>query len=234
MKNKKNGPQHRGKSYLNPPKQYGNRPNNQKTITMGFAGGSGIKPNTFPTHIICYKCRKPGHISLNCPDKDMICFNCGQKGHTQRDCSQLKKEQNGGGPNGQTGHPKATGRVFSLNGAEALKSKDLIQEKLKLSVSSLHKDLVVETPTSGFVGSKDMMFTSVNQVVTSLKEDAQVYMILSNLAIETKASMGDLLVVREFPEVFPRDISGLPPERERDRVFHRSGTWCWTHIHSPL
>ena len=65
--------------------------------------------------------------------------------------------------------------------------------------------------------SKDMMFISANQVVTSLKEYAYVYMILSNLAIETKASMGDLLVVREFPEVFPRDISGLPPERERDR-----------------
>ena len=114
----------------------------------------------------------------------MICFNCGQKGHTQRDCSRLKKEQNGGGPNGQTGHPKATGRVFTLNGVEASKSKDLIQgrcfingipllvlfdsgathsfisclcvEKLKLSVSSLNKDLVVETPTSGSVLTSDV------------------------------------------------------------------------------
>jgi len=35
-------------------------------------------------------------------------------------------------------------------------------------------------------------------------------MILSNLKVETKVSMGDLPVVREFPE----DISGLPPERD--------------------
>ena len=62
--------------------------------------------------------------------------------------------------------------------------------------------------------SKDMMFISANQVVTSLKEDGQVYMILSNLATETKVFMGDLPVVREFPEVFPKDISSLPPERE--------------------
>ena len=54
------------------------------------------------------------------------------------------------------------------------------------------------------------MFISSNQVVTSLKEDAQVYMILFNLVTETKVSMGDLPVVKEFPE----DISGLPPERE--------------------
>ncbi|XP_028230544.1 uncharacterized protein LOC114410822 [Glycine soja] len=62
--------------------------------------------------------------------------------------------------------------------------------------------------------SKDKMFISTNQVVTSLKEDAQVYMTLSNLEVETKVSMGDLPVVREFPKVFPKDISGLPPERE--------------------
>ena len=138
---------------------------------------------------------------------------------------------------------------------------------------SLNKDLVVETPTSGFVltsnvclncpveisgrtflidliclplsqidvilgmdwlssnhvllnyfdktvvfddsgVSKDIMFISANQVMTSLKENAQVYMILCNLEIEMKASICDLPVVREFPEVFPEDISGLPPERE--------------------
>ena len=64
--------------------------------------------------------------------------------------------------------------------------------------------------------SKDMMFISANQVMTSLKEDAQVYMILSNLGIETKVSMCDLPVVREFPEVFSEDISGLPPKRKID------------------
>ena len=144
---------------------------------MGFVGGSGSKPSTFPTHIICYRCSKPGHISSNCPDKGITCFNCGQKGHIQRDCPHPKKEQHGGGLNGQTRQPKATERVFTLNSVESSKSKDLIQGKcfingilllvlfdygathsfifclcvgkLKLFVSSLNKDSVVETPTSG-------------------------------------------------------------------------------------
>ncbi|XP_028199537.1 uncharacterized protein LOC114384054 [Glycine soja] len=301
MRNKKNGPQHRVKPYSTPPKQYGNRHVSQRTVARGFAGGSGSKPNTFPTQITCYRCRKLGHISSNFPDKGITCFNCRQKRHFQRDCPDPKREQNGGGLNDQTGHPKATRRVFTLNGVEASKSKDLIQgecfingipllvlfdssathsfisyscvEKSKLFVSSLNKNLIVETPTSGFVlnsdvcldcpveisgrtflidliclplsqievilgmdwlssnhvllncfdktvafddsgGSKDMMFIFANQVVTSLKEDAQVYMILYSLGIETKVSMCDLPVVREFPEVFPEDISGLPPERE--------------------
>ena len=71
---------------------------------------------------------------------------------------------------------------------------------------------------------RDMIFISTNQFITSLKEDAQVYMILSNLEVESKVSMSDLPVVREFPEVFTEDLSGLPPGR--DRVFYRSSTWC--------
>jgi len=62
--------------------------------------------------------------------------------------------------------------------------------------------------------SKDMMFISAKQVMTSLKEYAQVYMNLSNLEIETKVSMCDLPVVREFPKVFLRIYLVYPP-RER-------------------
>ena len=85
MNNKKNGPQHRGKPYSTPPKQYGNRHDNQRIIARGFRGGSGSKPNTFPTQITCYKCGKPGHISSNYANKGMTCFNCRQKEHIQRD-----------------------------------------------------------------------------------------------------------------------------------------------------
>ena len=52
MKNKKNGSQNWGKPYLTPPKQHGNRPNNQRIIVTGFTGGSGSKLATFSTQIV--------------------------------------------------------------------------------------------------------------------------------------------------------------------------------------
>ncbi|GKB89605.1 hypothetical protein Tco_1412685 [Tanacetum coccineum] len=29
-----------------------------------------------------------------------------------------------------------------------------------------------------------------------------------------KSKLGDILIVRDFPEVFPKDLSGLPPQRQ--------------------
>ena len=45
---------------------------------------------------------------------------------------------------------------------------------------------------------RDEMFISANQVIASLKKNAQVYMILFKLEVETKVSINDLPVVREF------------------------------------
>ncbi|KAH1225043.1 hypothetical protein GmHk_11G032030 [Glycine max] len=61
MKNKKNGPQNQGKPYPTPPKQHGNRPNNQRTAATRYG--------------------KSGRISSNCGNKDMTCFNYRQKMH---------------------------------------------------------------------------------------------------------------------------------------------------------
>ena len=46
------------------------------------------------------------------------------------------------------------------------------------------------------------MFLSANQVKTSLRKDARVYMILASMSVETKTLVSDIPLVREFPEVF--------------------------------
>lgn len=44
-----------------------------------------------------------------------------------------------------------------------------------------------------------------------VKDGALVLMMLASLDVKGKAVIGDLLVVCDFPDVFPDDISDLPP-----------------------
>jgi len=116
----------------------------------------------------------------NCTTRTVTYFNCGKLGHYRNECKNLIKEQESGGSNNrgknQLGRPKTTGRVFTMNGTEAVQSEDLIQGKcilnghlvnvlydssathsfithecvkhLKLPVSLLPYDLSVSTPTN--------------------------------------------------------------------------------------
>ncbi|XP_050914573.1 uncharacterized protein LOC127129431 [Lathyrus oleraceus] len=65
-----------------------------------------------------------------------------------------------------------------------------------------------------FEEGEDLMFMSANKMEEFLKNDAQVFITFSSLKVETKVVLGDLLVVCEFPEVFPDDINDLPPEHK--------------------
>ncbi|XP_050907676.1 uncharacterized protein LOC127121130, partial [Lathyrus oleraceus] len=47
-----------------------------------------------------------------------------------------------------------------------------------------------------------------------MKEGAQMFSLMATLSVEGKAKIEELLVVKEFPEVFPDEIPSVPPERE--------------------
>jgi len=61
------------------------------------------------------------------------------------------------------------------------------------------------------VGGK---FLTAEQVKKSLDGEASVFMIFSSLKENREKGVGDFPVVQEFPEVFPNDITDIPPERE--------------------
>lgn len=58
------------------------------------------------------------------------------------------------------------------------------------------------------------MFISAKQVRESLKNGVQVLVMLASLEAKEKWVVCDLLVVCDFPEVFPEDINDFPPECE--------------------
>lgn len=63
-----------------------------------------------------------------------------------------------------------------------------------------------------FGGGEKLTFASAKQVRESVKDRAQVFVMLASLEAICNGVVRDLSVVCEFPKVFPEDISDLSPE----------------------
>ena len=61
--------------------------------------------------------------------------------------------------------------------------------------------------------SFDSLFFNATQVEKCLSEGAQEFLLYS-LNLEVKQKIDSIPIVKEFPEVFPKDIVNPPPERE--------------------
>ena len=65
------------------------------------------------------------------------------------------------------------------------------------------------------VGENDeARFLSARQVGEFVKDEAQIFALFASLQADKKVVSVDLPVVCEFQDVFPEDVSDLPPERE--------------------
>ncbi|MCI46165.1 cellular nucleic acid-binding protein, partial [Trifolium medium] len=61
---------------------------------------------------------------------------------------------------------------------------------------------------------EDSQLMSSKEMRKSLNEHAEVFAMFVSLKLEDGVKMEELPVVCEFPDVFPGDVSDLPPERE--------------------
>ena len=60
---------------------------------------------------------------------------------------------------------------------------------------------------------RDVLMSS-QQVDQAIKEGSQCFLILTQLSVESGDGHLETPVVREFSDVFPEDVHGLPPSRE--------------------
>ena len=59
---------------------------------------------------------------------------------------------------------------------------------------------------------------SARQLRKLMQEEAQIFLLMVSLSVDTQAIIEELQVVCEFPEVFPDEIPDVPPEREVEFV----------------
>src|SRR3954463_10980536 len=66
------------------------------------------------------------------------------------------------------------------------------------------------------ISVKEDLFLSAKQVGESVQDGAELFMLLAILDVHEKRTIDELPIVCDFAEVFPEDVSDLPPERGVD------------------
>ncbi|XP_050917840.1 uncharacterized protein LOC127135066 [Lathyrus oleraceus] len=170
--------------------------------------------------VTCFKCGKQGHKSFDCRvGSNVTCYNCGEQGHISTKCNKSKKEQ-------------AKGKVFALSDADTFAEERLIRDfevdLMCLPLSQLDVILGMDWLRANHIyincfvkvilflepEKEGDLFLSTQQVNESVRDGAEVFMLVPSLKLSENGTMGEFLVVHDFPEVFPDEVSDLSPERE--------------------
>ncbi|GKE01754.1 putative reverse transcriptase domain-containing protein [Tanacetum coccineum] len=189
----------------------------------------------------CWKCGKLGHKTAACwslDRKDVTCFNCNEKGHRKRDCPKLKKNGQGGNNRGAVyklgavdaqQDPKFVTGTFLLNNRYATTLFDSGADKsfVSTNLSTLIDIEPIELDTCYEIELADGKVEVLDVIIGMdwlSRYDATILCGEKNVRIPLEAQvteqeskekrLEDVLVIRDFLEVFPEELPGLPPPRQ--------------------
>ncbi|GJU95502.1 putative reverse transcriptase domain-containing protein [Tanacetum coccineum] len=186
----------------------------------------------------CNICNKVGHLSKNCRNK-VVCHACGEKGHYTNQCRKtninaqgraymLKDKNAQQDPNIVTGmFPLNHHLVKVLFDSGADRSFISISLASKLNIPSITMDTFYDIEIArleNLLGSFDVVIGMdwLSKYHAKILCDEKVIHIPINgetliiRVMEKKSDekkLEDIPVVKEFPDVFPEDLPGLPPVR---------------------
>nr|GEX45079.1 hypothetical protein [Tanacetum cinerariifolium] len=156
----------------------------------------------------CRRCQKLGHQETNCRVRlpgtgdnhlwNVTCYSCGEKGHLRHMCPKGRNQQNEGArarayvvvENPQQNSNVVTG-TFLLNDHYASVLFDSCAKR-------------------SFVSTEFTPFINISPVALNTSYEVE----LANGKIADEIRLDDIRTVRDFPEVFPNDLTGLPPVHE--------------------
>ncbi|GJV50003.1 putative reverse transcriptase domain-containing protein [Tanacetum coccineum] len=194
-----------------------------------------------PCNQRCHKCNKIGHFARDCRNtgnanvantqkgngatpKGNGCFECGASGHFRRDCPKLKNKDGGNG--------NAQGWVYAVGNAEKRGNAPGNPDANVVTGHPFNIDLMpVELGSFDVIIGMDWLrryhavigresrltVISCSKAQEYMAKGCQVFLAQISAKKEEDKSerkqIEDVPIVRDFPEVFPEDLPGLPPAR---------------------
>ncbi|GJU75449.1 putative reverse transcriptase domain-containing protein [Tanacetum coccineum] len=181
--------------------------------------------HTGPYTVKCQTCNKVGHQTRNCKNKEpatrsnpqlvsVTCHACGEKGHYKIQCSRANNNAHRRAylPRDKNAHqdPNVVTGTFLLNQhlARVLFDSGADKSFVSISLASMINIPPITLDTTYDIEMADGNLVGTNTYHARILCDEKVVHIPIN---------GETLIIRvvkEFPEVFPEDLPGLPPIRQ--------------------
>ncbi|GKE13180.1 reverse transcriptase domain-containing protein, partial [Tanacetum coccineum] len=202
----------------------------QPLFKMPNVGGQNVARayTAGPCTLRCGKCNKVGHLTWDCKvtmsttltqvnQRVITCFECRRQGHYISDCPKLKDQNRRNKARNKNGVGEATGKAYVLGGGDANPDSNVVKGH------PFNIDLMpVELGSFDAIIGMDWFANHHAVIVCDEKKYVEKGCLIF-LAQVTKKETGDkseekrledVPTVRDFPEVFPEDLPGLPPMRQ--------------------
>ncbi|KAK1574351.1 hypothetical protein QYE76_018590 [Lolium multiflorum] len=192
--------------------------NNNNSSNSNNRRGSN---NQFMAQIVCRSCGGKGHFSKDCKKPRIICFGCCEEGHMLSDCP--KNKQGGGNRGGNTGgnwkNKKPFGKLNCTSLEEVVNSDQAVIDLFILPMKDI--DVILGM---NWLEANGALIDCVNKTVSLKSPDGSrmIYQGDKHTQIEVELQLNsmkevkleDIPVVNEFQDVFPKELPGMPPDRE--------------------
>ncbi|GKA08646.1 putative reverse transcriptase domain-containing protein [Tanacetum coccineum] len=183
----------------------------------------------------CNKCGKRGHIARDCRGKGVatgantepirVCFKCGDPNHlANSELCPEKKKQDG---------RNASGHVYAVKDVDQAQGPNVVTELGTFDVI-IGMDWLADNDAVIICGKKEVHIPIKNRtlvvkgdrnssrlkVISCIKARKYIergcHLFLAHVTEKEKSEkrLEDVPVIRDFPEVFPDDLPGLPPSRQ--------------------
>ncbi|GJZ95746.1 putative reverse transcriptase domain-containing protein [Tanacetum coccineum] len=169
---------------------------------------------------LCRNCKKVGHLARNyrvtaaaatqrllvAGQKPAVtCFGYGVQGHYKNECLKARNQKNGN----QNNNGRARGRANALGGGEATQDPNVVTELGSFDVitgldwlSKYHALIICDEKIVRIPCGNETLIIQAHIAKKKTEEKSE------------EKQLEDVPIVRDFPEVFPEDFPGVPPNRQ--------------------